>query len=142
MSTDKLASFLSSRKPAHEAIPLADQQLFEAVYESNLAAVLTALANGASADPREYGSSTDMTPLMIAALHGETDVCSALLSAKANPNLTDYMGWTPLHFASFNSDDSCYKALVAHGANEHQENKDGATPARLSNFHKPAAPRR
>lgn len=142
MSIEKLTSSLSSRKPAHEALPIADQQLFFAVYESDFPTVSAALANGASPDAREYGSATDMTPLMIASLHGESDVCSALLSAKANTHLTDYMGWTSLHFAAFNSDDTCYKILVAHGANEHHENKDGATPARLAQFSKPSAPRR
>lgn len=67
------------------------------------------------------------TPLMVAALEGETATVKRLLSGGADVNERDEGGRTALMFAVSNRHGDCAKALLEHGADLNAKANDGAT---------------
>ncbi|KAK8375294.1 hypothetical protein O3P69_012779 [Scylla paramamosain] len=60
----------------------------------------------------EDGGTTDMTPLMMAALRGHTQTVNALLELGGNPLATHREGWTALHLAAGQGHQQCVAALI------------------------------
>ncbi|KAK8375290.1 hypothetical protein O3P69_012776, partial [Scylla paramamosain] len=60
----------------------------------------------------EDGGTTDMTPLMMAALRGHTQTVNTLLELGGNPLATHREGWTALHLAAGQGHQQCVAALI------------------------------
>uniref|UniRef100_A0A4W3GDN1 Serine/threonine-protein phosphatase 6 regulatory ankyrin repeat subunit C-like n=1 Tax=Callorhinchus milii TaxID=7868 RepID=A0A4W3GDN1_CALMI len=67
--------------------------------------------HGASIDAL---SLSKQTPLHLAAVNGQLNVCSSLLNMKANVNATDIHGQTPLHLATENDHSEVVKLFLKH----------------------------
>ena len=79
-------------------------------------------------DDTSYGS----TALHFAAVYGNSDICSLLLSRGANVSQTDENGDTPLHDAAyFHYVDIC-QLLVDHKADVTSVNNEGKTPLHIA----------
>jgi hypothetical protein len=72
--------------------------LREAANSGNVAIVQALLANGAVADPAD---SYNITPLMFAALNGDTPAVELLIKSGANVNAQDDSGQSILNYVSF-----------------------------------------
>ena len=82
---------------------------------SATATVANLLENGA--DPNEVDMSAGrQSALHVAAESGQTEVCSLLLAAKADPAATDECDRTPLHVAAAAGHATTSKILLLHGA--------------------------
>lgn len=58
----------------------------------------------AGADPNVSYSSQEITPLMMAVLHGDLEVTKALIAAGANVNATDKRGYAVMKYVEMNTD--------------------------------------
>lgn len=68
-----------------------------------------------------------MTPLMLAALVGDHELCDMLLENKAEPDARDAAGWTPLIYAAYAGSLDCVKSVLAAGANPRLRDDAGHT---------------
>ena len=75
-----------------------------------------------------YGTLYRRTALHFAALHGNPDICSLLLSRGANVSQTDKNGDTPLHFAAYYHRVGICQLFVDHKADVTSVNNKGKTP--------------
>lgn len=66
------------------------------------------------------------TPLMMAALYGDTALVKTLLDAGADPTVANDVGATALHWAAGEPD--TVRILIAHGADVDARSTDGRTP--------------
>jgi uncharacterized protein len=104
----------------------AGDPLFDAVAAGDMAAVQSALANGASVDSR---ASDQATPLIAAALANQTVIVEALLDKGANVMARNSGGFTPLHAAANAGSVPIAKLLLDKGAVlDDAKNKAGVTP--------------
>ena len=72
---------------------------------------------GGGANPNDVMPKTDLTPLIIAAATGRTEVVALLLDKDANPKAVAADGFTSLHYAAANKEGvEMLRALLAHGA--------------------------
>jgi len=69
-----------------------------------------------------------MTPLLQAALYGQTEICKYLIKAGANVKAKNNDGNTALHMASFFCHQGVVECLLEHGANTQQVNDREETP--------------
>ena len=69
-----------------------------------------------------------LSPLMLAAREGHTDIVRLLLKAGADANATNPNGRTALHFAAGNGHLDVVSALIAHGADVETTTTSGDTP--------------
>ena len=107
-------------------VAAAADRLFDAVAAGDVAAVQSALANGASVDSR---ASDQATPLMAAALAHQTVIVEALLGKGANVMARNSGGFTPLHAAAYAGSVPITKLLLDRGAVlDDADNKAGVTP--------------
>ncbi|XP_041105107.1 transient receptor potential cation channel, subfamily N, member 1 isoform X2 [Polyodon spathula] len=78
-------------------------------------------------------SLTKRTPLHLAALSGQLDVCCSLLNMKADVNATDIHGQTPLHLAAENDHSEVVKLFLKHCPElATSANVEGATCAHIA----------
>ncbi len=107
--------------------------LMAATYHADGDAARWLLRRGALPDDRPRPPERlAMTPLMIAAVDGCTDVVSALIDAGANVNMRDHNGLTALHHAAGAPDRGhtlIVDALLAAGAERAPVSPKGETPA-------------
>jgi uncharacterized protein len=91
--------------------------LVEAAGAGDLALVQSMLAAGADVNARDgldaQNQKHGITPLMLAAAEGHTEVVRALLAANANPNIGQYDGTTALMNAAENGRVEVLKLLLA-----------------------------
>jgi hypothetical protein len=73
-------------------------------------------------------SDTDDTPLVWASEMGSTECVRLLLDAGADPNQTEYDGWSALHWAARNNHVDVAELLLKHGAKVDQQDGKGHTP--------------
>lgn len=71
----------------------------------------------------------DETPLMLAALKGQINLCRALLNREANVNKA---GWTALHYAATNGTPELIQLLLDHYAYVDAESPNGTTPLMMA----------
>ncbi len=100
--------------------------IWTAAAEGNLEAVKEQLAAGK--DINAKAPSIGLTPLMAAAITGQSDAAGLLLAKGAKPNIGNNDGSTALHGAAFLGHIEIVKALVAKGANVNARNKRSETP--------------
>ena len=101
------------------------QNLSEAVFTGDLAAVKQALTDGA--DPNAKDSQSGSTMLATAALMGHTEVVALLLEHGAEVNAKSRDGSTPLHTAAFLGRVETVKLLLEKGADTTLRNNMGGT---------------
>jgi ankyrin repeat protein len=77
----------------------------------------------------EVRSSQDESPLMLAALKGQTEICRQLIAREADVNKP---GWTPLHYAASNGDPELLRLLLDHFAYADAESPNGSTPLMMA----------
>ena len=83
--------------------------------------IWTAAANGKA-------PSIELTPLMAAAITGQSDAAGLLLAKGAKPDIKNKEGSTALHMAAFLGHTEIVKALVANGADVNVRNVRSKTP--------------
>lgn len=66
-----------------------------------------------------------LTPLMLACLLGDQELCDMLLENQAEPDARDNAGWTPLIYAAYAGHLGCVKRLLEAGANPRMKDKRG-----------------
>lgn len=73
----------------------------------------------------ETRTAQDESPLMIAALQGELDICTQLIAKGADVNKT---GWTPLHYAATHGHVDVMRLLLENFAYIDAASPNGSTP--------------
>lgn len=88
------------------------------------------LADHACAEDSHYAQENGITPLHVAAFHGNIEKVKKLLQDKpTHLNATDSYGWTPLHDAVINGHTEIVKLLLAAGAQVNmQDIEEAYTP--------------
>jgi ankyrin repeat protein len=84
------------------------------------------------ADPRteiDHANAHGETPLMMAALRGQTDMVRTLLDRGAQVNRS---GWTPLHYAASGGDPALVALLLDRGAAIDALSPNGTTPLMMA----------
>jgi len=74
-------------------------------------------------------NAADESPLMLAALKGQADLCEQLLARDADVNKP---GWTPLHYAATGAQLPVVQLLLDHYAYIDAESPNGSTPLMLA----------
>ncbi len=100
--------------------------IWTAASKGNLEAIKQQLAAGNGIDTK--APSIGLTPLMAAALTGQSDAAGLLLSKGAKPNIGNNEGSTALHMAAFLGHIEVVKSLVAKGADLNARNDRSETP--------------
>ena len=77
----------------------------------------------------EVRSAKDESPLMLAALHGLTDVCRQLIARGADVNKP---GWAPLHYAATHGHLPVMNLLLEHHAYIDAASPNGTTPLMMA----------
>ena len=118
---------LSGGQSDRQSVPEASghDDLREAAYENDLAAVQTLLAEGADIEARDNDGDT---ALHMAAIQASPAVIAALIAGGADPNALSTSDQTPLFHAAEHGNLPAVKALLAAGADVNARNKDGHTP--------------
>ncbi len=91
-----------------------EYQLTPAILEGDVGKVQQLLDDGVDVNWRPGG--TGLTPLSIAASHGQLRIAGFLIKRGADPNLTNALGEVPLLFAAYNGDLEMCRLLIAAGA--------------------------
>lgn len=69
-----------------------------------------------------------LTPLMVSAIAGDSDMVQLLLESRAEPNIQALNGMTALHAAAFHGRESVMLRLLTAGANPNIADNKGRTP--------------
>jgi ankyrin repeat protein len=77
----------------------------------------------------EVRTAKDESPLMLAAIKGQLELCQLLISRDADVNKP---GWTPLHYAASGGSAAVVQLLLAHYAYVDAESPNGSTPLMLA----------
>lgn len=77
----------------------------------------------------EVRSSKDESPLMLAAIKGQLEVCRQLIARDADVNKP---GWTPLHYAASGGKTEVVQLLLEHYAYIDAESPNGSTPLMMA----------
>ena len=133
-----------------------DSDLWDAVYDGDVALVSELIAQGATVDSRSVGSTAlhkaayfgdtpvviclleagwsreartngGETPLALAAVGGNPETVNYLLNKGANIDTQDGYGYTPLHRASLSGRTEVIKTLLNRGADQTIRDNFGAT---------------
>jgi len=118
---------LSGAQTDRQSVPEAGARddLGEAAYENDLAAVQASLAKGADIEARDHDGDT---ALHLAAIQAGPAVIAALIAAGADPNALSTDGQTPLFHAAEHGNLPAVQALLTAGADVNARNKDSHTP--------------
>jgi outer membrane protein assembly factor BamB len=100
-------------------------RIWEAAQNGQVDALAKAIAAGAFINAKD---SNGLTPLMLAALHGQTKTVKILLKHKADVTIANSDGNTALHMAAFLAHPEIVKHLLASSASPLAKNKKGETP--------------
>jgi hypothetical protein len=100
--------------------------LHEAVVEGNLEAVREHIEDSSDLNVKEPSGGS--SPLLSAALFGQTEIARALIDAGADVNQRNNEGSTPLITAAFMCRTEIVEALLAAGADRNLANNGGSTP--------------
>mmetsp|Transcript_32213 Transcript_32213/g.68101 ORF Transcript_32213/g.68101 Transcript_32213/m.68101 type:complete len:376 (+) Transcript_32213:40-1167(+) len=107
--------------------PKQKKNLIRAIKDVDVTAVKELIADGCELDARGMWENT---PLIVACSHGQGEIASALLSAKADATLVNELGATALHYACIEGlNDDVVTRLCEAGA------QVNAKPAKLYNRH-------
>src|SRR4051812_5563091 len=101
---------------------------FAALRDGDRAAFLAAVGDNPKLS--ELRGPNGATPLMAAALYGDSALVEALLDKGARPNVADDAGATPLMWALTDLDKT--RLLVEHGADVNARSDDGRTPVLIA----------
>jgi ankyrin repeat protein len=77
----------------------------------------------------EVRSDKDESPLMLAAIKGEVDLCRQLIARDADVNKP---GWAPLHYAASSGNAQVVQLLLDHYAYIDAESPNGSTPLMMA----------
>ncbi|HUT11234.1 MAG TPA: ankyrin repeat domain-containing protein, partial [Thermoguttaceae bacterium] len=122
--TALLAGFGSTGLPSAASEQTVD--IWTAAAKGNLEAIKQQLAAGK--DINAKASSIGATPLMAAAITGQSKAAELLLAQGARPDIRNSEGSTALHMAAFFGHVEIVKALVAKGADVNVRNDGSETP--------------
>ena len=122
--TALLAGFALTGPPSEAAEETVD--IWTAAAKGNLEAIKQQLAAGKDTDAK--APSIGLTPLMAAALTGQSDAAGLLLARGAKPNIGNNEGSTALHMAAFLGHVEIVKSLLAKGADLNARNDRSETP--------------
>ncbi len=100
--------------------------IWKAAATGNLEAIKQHLAVGTDLNAKEPSGSG--TPLIIAALYGQTEAAKLLIEEGANINARNDVGGTALHNAAFFCHNRIVKLLLSKGADVNAKNNRGETP--------------
>lgn len=119
---------MSSAPPKSSGTPPAkdESNIWGAARAGDVGAIEQYLASGAAvdaADPKQGG-----TPLMWAAVTGQTEVIELLIRQGADVNAVSNEGGTALHATAFLGHAQAVDVLLRNGANVNARNKNGNTP--------------
>lgn len=106
--------------------PAIGMGIMEAAAADNAEAIRKLVAAGS--DVNQQRSDNGATPLITAALLGNTAAATELIGQGAKLNLKDAQQSTALHVAAFFAQPKVVKLLLDSGADMNVTNKDGATP--------------
>ena len=104
---------------------------------NNQYALVQTLLND-EADPDEAAIDDGLTPLIVAARLGHTQIVKTLIRARASCNKADKNGVTPLSIATWEGRDSVVKILLDAGANT-EKTCQGQTPLHIATLKGDAA---
>ena len=118
---------LSGAQTDRQSVPEAGARddLGEAAYENDLAAVQASLAKGADIEARDHDGDT---ALHLAAIQAGPAVIAALIAAGADPNALSTDGQTPLFHAAEHGNLRALQALLTADADVNARDKDSHTP--------------
>lgn len=118
---------LSGAQTDRQSVPQAREHddLRDAAYENDLAAVQAFLAKGADIEARDRDGDT---ALHMAAIQASPAVIAALIAAGADPNALSTDGQTPLFHAAEHGNLPAVQALLVAGADVNARTKAGHTP--------------
>ena len=107
-----------------------DISIHDAVGAGNIEAIKQHLAAGTDVDSKsKYGD----TPLRIAAINGQKEIATLLITKGADVNAKDFtFGRTLLHIAAREGHKEIVELLIAKGADVNAMDKDGNTPLDLA----------
>ncbi|MBN2130683.1 MAG: ankyrin repeat domain-containing protein [Sedimentisphaerales bacterium] len=111
---------------ATSAAAAPDVDIWRAAASGNIEAIKQHLQDGTDVDARE--SPGGGTPLIVAAIFGQTEVAKLLIERGANVNVGSSDGATALHAAAFFCHTEIVKLLLDRGAQVNAENIRGETP--------------
>lgn len=121
-----LAMSMAPRKTGDTAVAKGASTIWAAARAGDVKAIERHLANGVSVeapDPERGG-----TPLLWAAVTGQSDAMELLIIRGANVNATDREGGTALHAAGFLGHDKAVSLLIRSRANVNAANVRGEKP--------------
>ena len=105
-----------------------DADLWEAVALGDLTTLQRALEAGVDPDVLEPNGAT---PLIVAAMFGQTDLMRFLIEKEATLDIQNNDGATAVHVAALFGHPQAVKLLLAEGAASEMRNNDGLTPLDL-----------
>ena len=112
-------------RPKEKAEP-ASVDIWKAAAEGKLDAIKQQLAAGT--DVNAKAPTIGVTPLMAAAITGQSDAARLLLAKGAKPDIKNNEGTTALHMAAFFGHTEIVKALLGKGADVNLRNDKWETP--------------
>ncbi|MBF0206286.1 MAG: ankyrin repeat domain-containing protein [Oligoflexia bacterium] len=120
----------AAAKPASSAIGCFDRMLFNsAKYDQTLVTKALISIIGVRVDTFD---DQQMTPLMYAAMNGNTSTSAVLIDYGADVNATDLQGRTPLFFAVMNDHENTARMLINKGADVNATDLQNRTPLFLA----------
>ncbi|MEI6075254.1 MAG: ankyrin repeat domain-containing protein [Verrucomicrobiota bacterium] len=113
------------KKPVSKWAAAGTVSLQDAAFNGNVEAINQHIANGSDLNAKD--PKTGSTPLISAAVAGQTQAAKALITGGANLNLQNNDGSTALMCAAFFGHADLVRALLQAGADKNLRNKFGST---------------
>ena len=106
--------------PLHVVSGFADLLLVKFIMENSVVEILS------------KNCENRVTPILLAAEKGHTEIMKALIGSTDNPNAPDNNGWTPIHEAAQNGHTEIVNALMKHTDTPNAPNNFGVTPYQMA----------